>query len=541
MKLRYRLALIVFLPLLLVLTYQVGAYQSVIGQVAAQDAAIAQLNSEILDINAVQQATMDVGNARDDAILALISGDSKGAAEQLRMLEGFEQVRLDAMAQMEKDEAGAAVDEEKKNLQERMKADVLKSDASDAEFGKKLKLLAQEPDEAKRRVGIVDAIETYDNAVDPVNSDLMNGMQARAKKVTGEIAGRQAEIAREKEEGLRLLYIVAITSIVIFGVVILSIDATVNAPVRNITDSVRKITKGDFDVSIRRVTITELEDLGESLNRVLASFKLAVLRAGMTREDMGIGEALKAKEEAENRYRALYESSADALMTIEPPDWKFTAGNQAAVRLYGVKDEQELTALGPWDVSPEFQPDGKRSSDMAKKMIEKAMKEGSSFFEWTHRKYRGESFPSTVLLTRVKIGGKDVVQATVRDISERKRAEEELLRSKTLTQAALDAVTDIFYVFELGGNFKLWNRKLKEVSEYSDRELATMNPRNLLSGKDLELMLVGIAKAVKEGSGVVRANLTTKSGKRIPYEFTGAVVKDADGKMIGMAGSGRKI
>lgn len=51
------------------------------------------------------------------------------------------------------------------------------------------------------------------------------------------------------------------------------------------------------------------------------------------------------------------------------------------------------------------------------------MKEGSNFFEWTHKRHKGEDFPATVLLTRVEIGGKRFLQATVRDMGRQRRAE----------------------------------------------------------------------------------------------------------------------
>lgn len=132
---------------------------------------------------------------------------------------------------------------------------------------------------------------------------------------------------------------------------------------------------------------------------------------------------LSATEEIRERYKLLYETSNDAIMTIEPPDWKFTAGNPAAVKMFNCKDEKEFTSLGPWDVSPEKQPDGQPSAAKAQKMIMQAMKEGSNFFEWTHKKYKGGNFPATILLSRFKLNGKDVVQATVRDMTEQKQAE----------------------------------------------------------------------------------------------------------------------
>jgi PAS domain S-box-containing protein len=129
---------------------------------------------------------------------------------------------------------------------------------------------------------------------------------------------------------------------------------------------------------------------------------------------------------SEVRFRTLFESSRDAIMTLEPPEWKFTSGNPSTVQMFRAKDEAEFTSHGPGTVSPELQPDGRNSAEKAKEMIEAAMRDGSSFFEWTHKRLDGEDFPASVLLTRMERDGAMILQATVRDITEQKKILEEL-------------------------------------------------------------------------------------------------------------------
>jgi PAS domain S-box-containing protein len=136
--------------------------------------------------------------------------------------------------------------------------------------------------------------------------------------------------------------------------------------------------------------------------------------------------AEEALQNSEKKYRGLFESSCDAIMMVEPPTWKFTSCNPATLKLFKAKTEDQFTSLGPWDVSPLQQPDGRASADKAKEMIEKAMKEGSAFFEWIHKRINGEDFPATVLLTRMEHDRKISIQSTVRDITAQKRAENEL-------------------------------------------------------------------------------------------------------------------
>ena len=74
---------------------------------------------------------------------------------------------------------------------------------------------------------------------------------------------------------------------------------------------------------------------------------------------------------SQKKYQTLFISSQDALMTLAPPTWKFTAGNPATVKMFNCKDEKQFISLGPWQVSPKKQPDGQLSSVKAKKMIDK--------------------------------------------------------------------------------------------------------------------------------------------------------------------------
>jgi len=146
-------------------------------------------------------------------------------------------------------------------------------------------------------------------------------------------------------------------------------------------------------------------------------------------------EALRGSEE---RFRTMFAGSRDAMMTVAAPSWRFTAGNPAALEMFGVRDAAEFTALGPWDVSPERQPDGSPSAAKALEALEAAVREGSHFFEWTHKPLGGADFPCTVLLTRIDMAGQAFVQATVRDISAQKHAEDSLRDSEELLARAVE-------------------------------------------------------------------------------------------------------
>jgi PAS domain S-box-containing protein len=172
---------------------------------------------------------------------------------------------------------------------------------------------------------------------------------------------------------------------------------------------------------------------GLSLSLLNTRFNAWKMATKLTAEYKRAEESLR---ESEERHRVLFDQSRDAMMTLAAPSWRFTSGNPAALALFGVKTADEFLALGPWDVSPERQPDGSPSAEKAREMIETALREGSHFFEWTHKRTDGEPILCTVLCNRISVAGKVFVQATVRDITEQKQAE-------AIQQEALDRLQKI--------------------------------------------------------------------------------------------------
>ncbi len=146
--------------------------------------------------------------------------------------------------------------------------------------------------------------------------------------------------------------------------------------------------------------------------------------------------AEQSLRDSETRYRTLFDCSADAIMTLTAEEG-FLSGNAATVALFGCTDEDHFCAHGPADLSPKHQPDGQFSATKAQEMMATALAEGSHFFEWTHRRADGHEFSATVLFARVELEGKAMLQATVRDITERKEREAQVERlNRELVEAS---------------------------------------------------------------------------------------------------------
>ncbi|OPL18198.1 MAG: hypothetical protein AVO35_06755 [Candidatus Aegiribacteria sp. MLS_C] len=213
--------------------------------------------------------------------------------------------------------------------------------------------------------------------------------------------------------------------------------------------------------------------------------------------------AEKIQRENEEKYRSLFENSRDAIMTLEPPDWSFTAGNPATIEMFGCRSEADFTSHQPWKLSPEYQPDGQISAIKAKEMIDRAMENGSNFFEWTHRRVNGEDFPATVLLSRIQIRGRQLLQATVRDITGRKQVEEELanhrfrleelVRDRTAEleeserkyRTLVEQSHDGIYIYG-GDRFLFVNDRMCDIALRTREEMLGMSFRQLLHPDDRE-------------------------------------------------------
>ncbi len=210
--------------------------------------------------------------------------------------------------------------------------------------------------------------------------------------------------------------------------------------------------------------------------------------------------AEEALKESEIGYKTLYELSRDAIMTLAPPSWQFTSGNPSTVKMFNCKDEKDFISRGPWAYSPEVQPDGTLSAKKAKAMIMKAMEEGSNFFEWTHKKWNGDDFPATVLLTRMTVGDKTFLQATVRDITDQKKAEEEIKKSESLYKLLVDGLPYCIKLFDSSPILLSINKHGREehsLEGWSDKQIAKWDYTKCVTPESRSAIADGMVMALK--------------------------------------------
>jgi diguanylate cyclase (GGDEF)-like protein/PAS domain S-box-containing protein len=127
-------------------------------------------------------------------------------------------------------------------------------------------------------------------------------------------------------------------------------------------------------------------------------------------------------QNSENKYRVLFEDAADANWLMD--ETGFLDCNSAALEMFGYSAGAPM--LHPADISPPNQPDGTPSRTAADQKIADAFLHGKKRFEWLHQRKNGNVFPAEVCLTALTLSGRPTLLATVRDITDRKVAEERI-------------------------------------------------------------------------------------------------------------------
>ena len=151
---------------------------------------------------------------------------------------------------------------------------------------------------------------------------------------------------------------------------------------------------------------------------------------------------------SESNYESLYKYTSEGIAVFKED--KFADVNPAACKMYGGSRE-EIIGKSPIDFSPEFQSDGQLSSTKAMSYIHACLNGTPQNFEWTHKRVDGTEFCADITLNPVTIADDDTLFALVRDITDKKLAEEQAIRAqkKLVYRAAHDSLTGLMNRYQL--------------------------------------------------------------------------------------------
>ena len=258
------------------------------------------------------------------------------------------------------------------------------------------------------------------------------------------------------------------------------------------------------DISERKKAERELLELNQSLERRVA-------------------ERTAALSTSEARFRALVEHAPEAIVVFDGNTGRFRFGNEHACRLYGVPMEK-LAELTPAEVSPEFQPDGRRSSDMARELMEEALAGGTPIFEWMHRQPDGRLIPTEVRLLRLPAEGQNLIRASIMDNTERKRAEQALRDSEAKYRALFEGSSHGVVLHDENEILEVNPAAVRILGRQNPQEVIGKHPRDLApraqpNGESSEALgNQHVGECMTEGSARFEWLASAPDGREIPLD-----------------------
>ncbi|MES2048719.1 MAG: EAL domain-containing protein [Pseudomonadota bacterium] len=239
-------------------------------------------------------------------------------------------------------------------------------------------------------------------------------------------------------------------------------------------------------------------------------------------------EDAEAKLEAEElRFQSMFETSPDPTWIID--GHQFTLCNRAAVQILGYASKEELSNTHPSKLSPEIQPDGEPSFAKAERMMHLAEERGLHRFEWIHTRLDGSNFPAEVTLSRMTMKGRPVIYCVWRDITQRKRSENENKLAATVFAHTADGII----ITDEKAKIVSVNLAFTTITGYTAEEAIGQNPNILHSGRQDAAFYEAMWQSILD-SGTWQGEIWNrrKNGEIFPEWQTITSVKNVNGEII---------
>ncbi len=123
----------------------------------------------------------------------------------------------------------------------------------------------------------------------------------------------------------------------------------------------------------------------------------------------------------------------------------------------------------------------------------------------------------------------------VSDITDRKRADEAVMKITRFNESIISSLPGIFYIFNNQGKFLRVNERFLEVTKYSLKQVYKMHPFDFFTQNEKAKVKDTIEKVFEKGESFIEADLLGKDGKKTPFYFTGVrVVIDGIPLLVGV-------
>ena len=221
------------------------------------------------------------------------------------------------------------------------------------------------------------------------------------------------------------------------------------------------------------------------------------------------GEVLR---KSEFLLRTLFNTASDAIFTMD--NRTFIDCNPATLRIFQCTQEQ-IIGQTPYRFSPLRQPDGRLSEEAAMEKINAVLAGKPQFFEWCHIRYDGTPFDAEVSLNRLDLEDGEVqIQAIVRDVSERKKAE---AVHRQLAMVA-NTTTNMVVITDSEGKIEWINPAFTRVTGYTLNEVVGRKPGDFLTGPETDPEASSkMGRLIQAGHGFKDIEIINYTKEKKPY------------------------
>ncbi len=236
--------------------------------------------------------------------------------------------------------------------------------------------------------------------------------------------------------------------------------------------------------------------------------------------------------ESEERYRQLFELGAEAMFLFDTRSCRILEANQTAVALYGYSRD-ELLRMKHVDLSAE--PTATQDSINRRDTCVPLRR---------HRKQGGQNFPAEITARHLEYHGRQVILATIRDISERLQAQQEIEQQRRFLHSVIDAAPHLIYVKDLNNHLILINRSLAGRFRLSPEAMIRAEEVCLKTNPGLAQVLFQDDAAIlnQEQEGIEReVEYQDPDGSRYWLSTRKAQIRHADGEVQYLIGVGSDI
>jgi PAS domain S-box-containing protein len=240
--------------------------------------------------------------------------------------------------------------------------------------------------------------------------------------------------------------------------------------------------------------------------------------------------AIASLRESEHKFKMLFESANDAILLMN--DAVILDCNQVTETVYGCPRDQ-IIGQSPAHFSPERQPDGRQSSAGIAEKIRAARAGAPQFFEWIHTRRDGTLFNAEVSLNRLELRGQGVIQAIVRDVTERKMAEAAQHEAEQLYRTLVNTSPDGICLLDMKGRVLYASPKALELFYGAAQAEPPPEERTALNfvGKQHRARAARLFRGGRSGAFPANERLVMRrsDGHEFVAELTGTRLRDAEG------------